>query len=234
MQPLGEPALRPAPGTDRHDEGADPSEVLTGWLAEVGTAGDLQPRLLRLADGRLLTLPVARWAGPVDDADETMLRRCAGPVLDVGCGPGRLTAALHEQGCDVLGLEIVDDIPVLVRDAGAPLLLGDVFGPVPRAGQWQTVLLADGNIGIGGDVPRLLGRLEELLAPAGCLVCELQPGAVPAPGPVRLEALGGASEWFPWTLMGMMGLPAAASAAGLTVAESWSAGGRDFASLVRR
>jgi len=239
MLPLVETMSRPArrePWQEApagSDAGTNPSALLRGWFAEVATGEDLHPRLLRLADGRLLTLPVARWAGPVDVADESLLVRALGPVLDVGCGPGRLTAALHRRGVEVLGLELVDEIPVLARAAGAPLHLGDVYGPVPRPHAWQTIVLADGNIGIGGDVTRLLGRLRELLAEGGSILCELQPGAQLPGGLVRLEGLGAASAWFPWTLLGREALPAVASAAGLTVSETWSMRGRDFASLER-
>ena len=209
----------------------DPAELLTSWLSTAAD-DDLQPRLLRLADGRLVPLPVARWAGPVDRADETMLAVATGPVLDVGCGPGRLTAALHGRGVDVLGLEILPRVPVLARRAGAPLLLGDVFGPVPREGQWRTVLLADGNVGIGGDPVRLLRRVRALLAPAGRVVCELHPdGDAAAAGPVRLEGLGAASSWFPWAVLGPTGVASAAAAAGLQVDRTWSDGTRAFAVL---
>ncbi len=246
---------RPPLHAVRDGEALDPTALLTGWLADAGshagadplagpyagpyegphavpsTGTEPAPRHLRLADGRVLALPVARWAGPVDTADETLLQRVGGPVLDVGCGPGRLTAALHRRGADVLGLELGPDIPVLARAAGAPLLLGDVFGAVPRAGEWESVLLADGNIGIGGDAVRLLGRLRPLLAPGGRVLCELHPGVGASTGPVRLEALGCTSAWFPWTLLALAELPVAAAAAGFAVAESWAADGRDFASL---
>jgi len=255
MLPLGDTALRVDERLDerlderpplravRDGEALEPTALLTGWLADAGShagAGPYAgpagkqpgPRHLRLADGRVLPLPVARWAGPVDAADETLLHRVGGPVLDVGCGPGRLTAALHRRGADVLGLELVPDIPVLARAAGAPLLLGNVFGAVPRAGEWESVLLADGNIGIGGDAVRLLGRLRPLLAPGGRVLCELHPGVGASAGPARLEARGCTSAWFPWTLLALDELPVAAAAAGFAVAESWAAAGRDFASLV--
>ena len=45
--------------------------------------------LLRTTCGWALPLQVARWCGPPDAADDEMLRRCLGPVLDIGCGPGR-------------------------------------------------------------------------------------------------------------------------------------------------
>ncbi len=200
-------------------------------MAATSDGDDLQPRLLRCADGHLVTLPVARWAGPVDAADESLLARVAGSVLDVGCGPGRLTVALHERGIDVLGLELVASIPVLVQRIGAPLHLGDVFGPVPRAGTWDSILLADGNIGIGGDPDRLLRRVADLLAPHGQVLLELHPGPLLPPGPVRLEGLGVTSSWFRWSLLGGADVAPVARGAGLRVRERWASGGREFVSL---
>lgn len=209
-----------------------PARLLATWVAETaGGLDDLKPRVLRLADGHLVPLDVARWSGPVDPADETLLARASGTVLDVGCGPGRLTAALHARGVDVLGLELADELPVLARAAGAPLVLGDVFGEVPRTGRWDTVLLADGNVGIGGDATALLRRAAELVAPTGQVLVELSPLADPPSGPVRLEGLGTTSAWFRWALLGRATLPAVAAAAGLAVRETWSAHGRPFAAL---
>lgn len=209
-----------------------PSRLLATWVAQTaGGLDDLKPRLLRLSDGHLVPLDVARWSGPVDLADETLLARAVGSVLDVGCGPGRLTAALHARGVDVLGLELSDELPVLARAAGAPLVLGDVFAEVPRTGRWDTVLLADGNVGIGGDATALLRRAAELVAPDGRVLVELSPLADPPSGPVRLEGLGTISAWFRWALLGRSMLPAVAAAAGLGVRETWSAHGRPFAAL---
>jgi len=238
--PLGETAPRPvvparAPATapaTHPDAGLDPAGLLASWVAETASGiDDLKPRLLRLSDGHLVPLDVARWSGPVDEADETLLARATGSVLDVGCGPGRLTAALHDRGIDVLGLELADELPALARAAGAPVLLGDVFGPVPRTGQWDSVLLADGNVGIGGDAAALLRRMVELVAPTGRVLVELSLVAEPPPGPVRLEGLGTTSMWFRWALLGRSTLPAAAAAAGLDVRETWIAHGRSFAAL---
>ena len=226
MLPMTRPRTA-APGRT----GDCPAELLTRWLT--GSAeDDLQPRLLRLADGRLVSLPVARWAGPITEADRSLLERAHGPVLDVGCGPGRLTAELHSRGVDVLGVEVLPSVPVLARRAGAPLHLSDVFADVPRAGQWRTVLLADGNTGIGGAPTRLLRRVRELLAPGGSVLCELLPWASPA-GPVRLEGLGATSAWFPWSVLDAPSLRAAAGAADLTPADSWECDGRSFLELVR-
>jgi SAM-dependent methyltransferase len=223
--PLARPVAEAAPVP-----ALSPGLVLSRWMTEAHE-GDLQPRLLRLADGRIVPLPVDRWAGPASRADHTLLDRARGPVLDLGCGPGRLTAALHTRGTDVLGVELLPGVAVLAAKVGAPVLVGDVLGPLPRTGRWQTVLLADGNIGIGGDPVRLLRRVRRLLAPGGELLCELHPEAG-CSGPVRLEGLGATSAWFPWTLLDRAGLEAAAAVAAMTVTELWSVEGRPFAALV--
>jgi len=210
-----------------------PGVLLASWLAEA-TVRDtsLQPRLLRLSDGRLLPLHVDRWAGPVTAGDETLLGRARGPVLDVGCGPGRLTAALHRRGVRVLGLDVLAEVPVLARRAGAPVHLGSVFQALPQEGAWGSVLLADGNVGIGGDPGRLLRRARSLLSAGGTVLVELQPEDRGRGGRVRLEGLGCASDWFDWALLSPPGLPAVAAEAGLDVAQVWQAESRAFAELV--
>jgi hypothetical protein len=56
--------------------------------------------------------------------------------------------------------------PANCRARGVPVILGDAFGPVPYEGRWQHVLLADGNIGIGGSPRALLHRVTSMLRPS--------------------------------------------------------------------
>ncbi len=178
---------------------------------------------------------MSRWCGPPDAADEELLRHCRGPVLDVGCGPGRLTVALTERGIPALGVDISRAAVVRVRQAGAPALHRSVFDPLPGQGRWATVLLADGNIGIGGLPARLLYRCAQLLAPGGQLLVEAEPGDVDEQLTAWLEHPDGRrGPVFSWALMGTAALLQAATDAGLHVVRQWQHADRAFVCAARR
>jgi SAM-dependent methyltransferase len=205
--------------------------MMAGAIALYEEAIDEQAAalVLRTADGRALPLHVSRWCGPPDAADEELLRRCRGPVLDVGCGPGRLTVALTERGIQALGVDISWTAVARVRQAGAPALHCSVFDPLPGQGRWGTVLLADGNIGIGGMPARLLHRCAQLLAPGGRLLIEAEPGNVDEQLTAWLEHPDGRQgPLFPWARMGVVPLLRAAAEAGLQVVGQWRHGERAF------
>ena len=155
-----------------------------------------------------------------------MLDLCTGPTLDVGCGPGRMTQLLAERGDIVLGIDVVPEAVWQTRDRGVAAILRDVFERVPAEGRWQTVLLADGNLGIGGDPARLLQRIAQLLAPGGRIVCDVAPpGTGLHSGTVRLTAGGLTSEPFPWSVVGVDAIAEVAADAGFTV-RTLDVGGR--------
>lgn len=181
-----------------------------------------------------VALPMPRWTGHADDSDQRLLRRCTGPTLDVGCGPGRMTHALTVRGTPTLGIDVLPQAVALTRARGSTAMVRDVFAAVPGEGRWQHALLADGNIGIGGDAVRLLRRVRSLLRVGGVAVADLaRPGTPPGPHVLRLEHSGRSSEPFWWTVVTPGVLGSLAEAAALRVLEVEEHQGRWFAELQR-
>ena len=192
-------------------------------------------RALRLVAscGQLLPFALDRWTQPADAVDETMLDRCLGATLDVGCGPGRLAAALAQRGQPVLGVDIASAAVERTTSLGALALCRSVFDQLPGEGRWDTVLLADGNLGIGGNPAGLLARVRELLRPGGRLVVEPELFDVDEVVELELHTADGAlaSAPFRWARVGPLATIRRARAAGFELEESWTSGGRRFVSL---
>ncbi len=185
---------------------------------------------LELATGERVDLPVDRWTAIPCDGDDVLLDACDGPTLDVGCGPGRLTAALSERGVASLGVDISATAVRLTHARGAAALHRDVFDPVPGEGRWRHVLLADGNIGIGGDPLRLLTRMAELIADGGTVLVELDPpGRGVRQDQVRLGPGGG--SWFTWAWVGVEAIAGLAARSAFRVDWATRRGHRWFACL---
>jgi len=178
------------------------------------------PVVLRAEDGTALPLDPGRWHAEPSPGEEALLAAMAAPVLDVGCGPGRLVLGVARRGAVALGVDPAPAAVALARDRGAPVLQRSVFDPLPGAGRWRTVLLADGNIGIGGDPLRLLRRCRDLLAAGGSVVAEVEPpGARTGSGwrryRARLERGETYGPWFSWAVVGAGAIATLAAAAGL-------------------
>jgi SAM-dependent methyltransferase len=180
-------------------------------------------------------LPVEQWRRQADAADRAVLAHCVGHTLDVGCGPGRMSAHLMEQGHSVLGIDIVAEAVRQARERGVPALHRDVFAPLPGEGRWDTVLLADGNIGIGGDPPALLARAVDLIAPDGRVVVDLAPpGFGIRTRSLAIRAPVGTTRPFRWTVVSADAIGPLAAPVGLTVCHGYEVPGRWFAVLERR
>jgi SAM-dependent methyltransferase len=194
------------------------------------------PLFLRRADGWLLPLEVERWCADADAADLEVLRRCEGAVLDVGCGPGRLVAALGERGLRALGIDVSEAAVARTVRLGGQALCRSVFDALPGEGRWGTVLLIDGNIGIGGDPRALLDRMAQLLSAGGLLIAETVPD-LDLDERVRVhvtDARGACGTPFPWARLGTPALLRYAERAGWRAVDQWTAGGRSFAALRSR
>jgi len=182
------------------------------------------------------TMDVSRWNAEADHADLSLLRAATGPLLDIGCGPGRMVRAARDIGLEVLGIDVSATAIEIAREAGLEVVQGSIFDTVPREGEWQTALLVDGNVGIGGNVSALLERCTQLLTPTGDLVVELH---ADTSRDIRftatlLDTRGGESESFPWAEIGLDAIVELGALHGLELRQSWLSGERAFCRLSAR
>jgi glycosyltransferase A (GT-A) superfamily protein (DUF2064 family) len=176
-----------------------------------------------------------RWRAPADAVDRLALSRCEGPVLDVGCGPGRIVTALAERGIPALGVDISAQAVLLTTERGAPALRRPVQEPLPGEGRWGSVLLMDGNIGIGGAPDVLLRRCAELVRPEGLVLVEVDPDDyLEDLAPIVLHSDSGRrSRPLPWARVGSRAVLRYALAVDLQATEDWRAEGRAFLAFRR-
>jgi SAM-dependent methyltransferase len=194
-----------------------------------------RPLRLRRHNGSWITLDVPRWLAGADVTDATIVDRCIGPVLDIGCGPGRMLRALALRGIPALGIDISERAIAIAQSGGFDAIRADVLRLPPGTRNWQTALLLDGNIGIGGNVEELLVKTRDLVSSRGRLLVETHPTPyVDLRGLVQF-ADGGSplGPHFPWAEVGVEALRAYAEAVGLCIDATWSHAGRHFAALSR-
>lgn len=211
-----------------------PADLYDTALRSAGRPEERWQWFVRYEGGRRHSLADAlgQWVGSADDVDRDLLGRAAGAVLDAGCGPGRLVAELAAQGREALGVDTSTVAIALTRALGGTAVHRSIFDPVPGEGGWDTVLLADGNIGIGGDPAALLARCRELVAPTGRVLVELDRAGIGLRTTrIRLERGTARGSWIPWAHVGLDAVDDPAEEAGLEVVSTWQCAGRSFASL---
>ena len=189
----------------------------------VGTDGTTDP----------VRVDVSKFLARADDHDSDALTRAHGPVIDLGCGPGRLVRAAILGGHLALGIDASRAAVRIAQQQGLPVLCRSIFEELPAEGTWGTAMLIDGNVGIGGDPVALLRRCADLVLPHG----EGRVLVESHPDPARdrvfeavvVDDLGRSSLPFLWAEVGIEGLLAHARSAGLRLAKRWMRGGRTFA-----
>jgi SAM-dependent methyltransferase len=190
---------------------------------------------LRFRDGRRDVLNVDRWLGEADEIDHRVLARAAGSVLDIGCGPGRHVEALSQAKTDVLGMDLSPEFVTLAQGYGRPVVLQSVFDPIPGRPDWDSALLLDGSIGIGGCPVTLLRRVANLLASGGRALVETGgPTEVSESLELFLESGRGNDAWFAWASLSVVDAAAASESTGLILTDKWEDSGRWFVQLDQR
>jgi glycosyltransferase A (GT-A) superfamily protein (DUF2064 family)/SAM-dependent methyltransferase len=181
---------------------------------------------------RLLPMELDRWRGEADAVDRLVVSRCEPPVIDLGCGPGRMVRALVRSGRAALGVDASGVAVAMSMSRGGPALRRWIGESLPAEGRWGTALLMDGNIGLGGDVAGMLRRCVELVGPGGLIVCEVDRrpdrhdiGEVVLPG----DHADGAP--LAWSRIGAAALARIGGELDLLLVEEWSGEHRVFLSL---
>ncbi len=209
--------------------GVELTDALPIHFYERALAG--QPVAVQLADGTQMPLAAGTWSR-TRRGDDSVVGRCRGATLDVGCGTGRFVRALHAAGVPALGIDISARAVSLARLQGGAAVHQDIFAISPDLGRWQHVLLIDGNIGISGNAAALLRRSKDLLRSGGSIIVE---AATPGTGcrelSVRLVHGAVPSRQFKWLACDTRAIVALAAELGLVPSDEWTAGGRWFVEL---
>lgn len=185
--------------------------------------------------GQTIPFEVHAWSGAPDGVDQALfIDPCDGPTIDVGCGPGRLVGEIARRGIRSLGIDFSAEAIRQARGRGAYALRRDVFSRVPGEGEWEYALLADGNVGIGGDPVRLLRRVQEVLTPTGHTIVEIAGAGVGLVAEQRRLRVGDRqSAEFAWAVVGLDAIHEVAAAADLAIHEIRTVGQRHAVTLVR-
>ncbi len=196
----------------------------------------LAPRAqLRFGDGHRGVLDVGKWLDEADEIDLRVLARAIGPVVDIGCGPGRHVEALSQRNVDVLGIDLSPEFVTMAHGYGRPVIQHSVFEPIPKRSGWACALLLDGSIGIGGCPATLLERVFRLLAPGGRALVETGAPTEPSePLELLIESGSGHDAWMAWAALSAADAASVAEVAGLSLTDLWEDCGRWFVELARR
>ncbi|MEV0224472.1 methyltransferase domain-containing protein [Streptomyces sp. NPDC050704] len=100
-----------------------------------------------------------------------------GPVADIGCGPGHVTALLHSLGLDAFGIDLSAEMVALAREAHSGIRFDQ--------GSMTALGLEDGSLGgvlarysiihtPPERLPEVLAEFHRVLAPGGHLLLAFQ------------------------------------------------------------
>jgi SAM-dependent methyltransferase len=187
--------------------------------------------------GRETRLDLGRYLAAPTAGERRLVEALPAPILDVGCGPGRMLEAARSARREALGVDVSPASVAIAASRGLQAIRRSVFDPIPDEGSWGAVLLLDGNIGIGGDPGELLERCAALVRPAGRVVIETH---ARRRRDRRFEGIivgvdGATSLPFRWAEVGASPLRTYAGVAGFRLLREWRARGRRaFAEYERR
>jgi SAM-dependent methyltransferase len=137
-----------------------------------------------VVDGYAERFALALADNPTDRALLTLFAELAlaGPVADVGCGPGRITVFLHELGLDVFGVDLSPGMiaharsehPGLRFEVGTMTALDIADESLAGLNAWySTIHIPDDHL------PSVFAEFRRVLAPGAPLMLAFQVGDEP-------------------------------------------------------
>ncbi|MDI6908479.1 DUF480 domain-containing protein [Nocardioides sp.] len=175
---LGEPtvaAVVATPAVDRDAVLADGAEARDARVRSAydAVATSYSERMFN----ELASLPFERWL-----LDRVARHADGGPVVDVGCGPGHVTAYLAAAGADATGIDLSPGMIAAARRRfpDGSYEVGDLRRLIrPATGpSWQAVLAWYSLIHLGSsELPAAIAALARPLDAGGWLVLALHAGA---------------------------------------------------------
>lgn len=173
LGPSGTAEPAPAPSVAREAPIADSPEARDGRVRR--TYGAVAEAYAEHLAHELEGLAFERWLL------ERVAAEAPGPVIEVGCGPGHVTAFLAASGADARGLDLTPEMVEVARRLHPDVRydVGDLrrlMRPESAAG-WGAVLAWYSLIHLAdSELPAALEALVRPLAPGGLLVLAMQAG----------------------------------------------------------
>ena len=143
-----------------------------------------------------------------DPLEEALLAHAAGHCLDIGCGAGRILRYLRAKSYAIEGIDIDPQLIQLCRELGdSPVHLAS-WETMEQLGRFDTHMLLNRSIGIGGNlagVKRLLAQCAASASSGGVLLFDSYEISNPSgviERTLRYKYRGEYSETFPWIHFG--------------------------------
>ena len=139
-----------------------------------------------------------------DPLEEALLAHAVGRCLDIGCGAGRILRYLWTKSYAVEGIDIDPQLIQLCRELGdSPVYLAS-WETMGQLGRFDTHMLLNRSIGIGGNldgVKRLLAEFAASASSGGVLLFDSYEVSNPSgviERTLRYKYRGQYSDAFPW------------------------------------
>ncbi|WP_030275503.1 class I SAM-dependent DNA methyltransferase [Streptomyces sp. NRRL B-24484] len=137
-----------------------------------------------------------------------VLQEGGGPVADLGCGPGHVTAYLHGLGVDAFGIDVSPAMVAIARSRHPQLRFeeGPMLGPGLAAGSLGGILAHYSLIHTPPEeLPGVLAEFHRLLAPGGHVLIAVQSTDGPVPPVTPYDhKVAPAYRWWPDALAALL------------------------------